>query len=315
MAATIADGFVSSALAKDERRLMLSDGSTGGYAFYGDPLGRPVLAIHGAPAARLMFEIADAPARRLGLAIHAPDRPGYGLTPLDERPTLASRAEHLVRVADALGLDRFAILGVSGGGPYVVALAARLGPRITSLALVSPVGPIADIRAGTVPARNAAGGWWHRFVFLHLPRFSWGFEFGARLAAFVFGLAPQTAAKVTSWTLGRADRRIVGRPEVRASLVRMTKEALRDGPGGGVADMRIYGAPWAVDYGRIVAPSVLWQGTADTIVPPSASFRLGALIPGCRIVSIAGAGHFWVYDHVEDVLTGVRATIDGKGGE
>lgn len=301
---------VDSASLGESRPLQLPGGHTVGYSLYGDPEGSPVLALHGAPSSRLMFEIADAPARRLGLAIHAPDRPGYGLTPMDERPALASRAEHLVQVADALGLDRFAVLGVSGGGPYAVALAARLGPRITTLALVSPVGPVADIRADTSMARNAAGGLWHRFVFLHLPRFSWGFDVGARLAALLFGMAPDTAAKMSSWTLGRADRRIVGRPEVRASLVRSTKEALRHGSDGSVADMKIYGAPWAVDYRRIVAPSVLWQGRSDTIVPPAASFRLGALIPGCRIVSVAGAGHFWVYDHVEDVLARVRAMID-----
>ena len=292
------------------RRLALPGGGAVGYALYGDPNGKPVLALHGAPASRLMFEIGDAPARRLGLAIHAPDRPGYGLTPMDENPTLESRAEHLVRVADALGLDRFAVLGVSGGTPYAVALAARLGSRVTALALVSPVGPIADIWAGHAATRHAAGDWRRRFIFLHMPRFWLGFTFGARLAALVFRMAPDAASKAMSWTLGRADRRIVRRPEVHKALVRMTQEAVRNGTDGGVADMKIYGSPWRVDLSRITAPAILWQGTVDTIVPPEASFLLGTLIPNCRMVRLDGAGHFWVFDHVEDVLREMRGMVD-----
>ncbi len=296
------------------QQLMLTGGGTAGYARYGDPQGKPVLALHGAPASRFMYDVADAPALRLGLVIHAPDRPGYGLTPMDERPALASRTEHLVRVADALGLDRFAVLGVSGGGPYAVALAARLGTRITALALVSPVGPIADIRVDRSGSRDSLISFWHRLIFLQLPRLPWALALGARTAALAFRMAPDKYVKITSRFIGGADRHILARPEVRASIVRMTEEGLRQGAGGGVADMKIYAAPWGVDYSRITAPSVLWQSTADNIVPPAASFRLGTLIPSCRVVPIAGAGHFWVYDHIEDVLTRVRAMIDKEGG-
>lgn len=122
-----------------------------GVATYGDPGGHPVLAFHGTPASRLMYRKGDAAARRLGFRLIAPDRPGYGLTPIDDGPTLASRTDMHVALADTLGLDRLSLLGVSGGAPYATALASRLKDRIATLALVSPMGPVADYVAAGQP--------------------------------------------------------------------------------------------------------------------------------------------------------------------
>ena len=143
----------------DALTLDLPSGQRLGFARYGFPGGTPLIAFHGAPACRLMFASADEPARRLGLEIIAPDRPGYGLSPLDADPTLESRTDQNVALVDALGLDRFAVIGVSGGAPYAVALAARLGSRVTNLALVSPMGPIAECLA-EVTAETAPGRLW-----------------------------------------------------------------------------------------------------------------------------------------------------------
>ena len=71
-----------------------------------------------------------------------PQRPG--LRPLDPQPgrTLLDFAADLDRLADALGLDRFAVLGVSAGGPYAVACAHRLPDRVTAAAAVSSLSPL-----------------------------------------------------------------------------------------------------------------------------------------------------------------------------
>lgn len=288
------------------RLVTLRSGKRLGIAEFGAPGGLPVLAFHGAPASRLMFDVADDAARQLGLRLIAFDRPGYGLSPLDYGATLASRTEIFAELPDALGLDRFAVIAVSGGGPYAVAMAARLGQRIQALGLVSPLGPVADVAARSVPDPVHLS-MAHRMFFLDLPRHTWMLRFNAEVAARSFRAAPRLVASTFLHLLPETDREILSRPEVSHSMIEMTLEATRHGIGGGIADLEIYGEPWYVDYRAISAPCVLWQGLADTIVPVAVSKRLGALVPGCKVERIARAGHFWIYEHIPDVLGHLRA--------
>jgi len=122
----------------------LASGRHVGYAEFGDPDGLPVIALHGTPGSRFMFALTDAGARARGLRLIAPERPGYGLSDAHHVDTLAETAGDVKAIADALGLERFALVGVSGGEPHAVAAAALLKDRVLQLALIGPVGPIAD---------------------------------------------------------------------------------------------------------------------------------------------------------------------------
>ncbi len=294
------------------RTLTLSDGRTVCYAQYGDPDGLPVLALHGAPACRLMYAWADDRARVHALRIIAPDRPGYGGTPADHGARLADRAAWFADIVDALGLDRFAILAISGGAPYAVALAALMQHRINALAIVSPMGPVADYAAAS-EARVRPVSFAHRQFFLRLARRERLLSGLCDPLAWAFRSAPDFAAGLLFRLAGRPDAATLNRPEVRRFLIAMTLEAFRHGGRGGASDLRIFSQPWQVDYGQIRAPTVLWQGNADRIVPPAVSHFLASQIPGCMFVPIEGAGHFWVLDHVDDVLGRLRGSIDRAG--
>jgi pimeloyl-ACP methyl ester carboxylesterase len=74
--------------------------------------------------------------------------------------------------------------------------------------------------------------------------------------------------------------------------------------------MKIFSKPWNIPFDAIRAPALLWQGTADRNVPVSASFRLGELVPGCRVFSLEGAGHYWIFDHIPEVLQAMRRVWD-----
>src|SRR5262245_27902343 len=137
------DTIVTNEESRSDRRsrmLRLADGRTVGYAEYGAPQGRPVIALHGPPGSRFMFALTDAAARDRNLRIVAPDRAGYGLSSYQHCCNLTQAAEDIRALADALRLDRFAVIGVSGGGPYAVAAASLLRDRAAFLALISPVG-------------------------------------------------------------------------------------------------------------------------------------------------------------------------------
>lgn len=289
-------------------------------AEFGDPAGIPVLAFHGAPACRLMFDVTDGAARSLGLRIVAFDRPGYGHSPLDYGASLASRTEAFVELVNELGLDRFAVLGVSGGGPYAVSMAARLPHRVMALALISPLGPLADIQhrgnghataaghdgAARPSARDVHLSFGHRAFFLDLPHHSWLLRVNAEIAMRSFRAAPRFFAHTFAHLLPESDRRIVALPDVERSIVDMTLEATRTGIGGGIADLEIYAAPWGVEFDAIAAPTQIWQGLDDLIVPVAGALELGNLIDGSRVHRIEKAGHFWVYSEVPSVLGALK---------
>ncbi len=281
-------------------RIVLPDGRLLGFAQYGAPEGLPVFAFHGTPGSRFMLRAGDATARRSGVRLIAPERPGYGLSSFQGQRTLSHWAADTTALADALGIPTFAVAGISGGGPYAAACAALLPDRVLATALVSPVGPMAG------PERPAKIGRGHYSTFQLLPRvphfYRGAFNFG-RLA---FLYAPLAIYAFLMSRAGPQDWRILSRREVRLSLLRGVAEGVRPGIRGAVEEMRIFSQPWNLPLGDIKSPCFLWQGTADRNVPPAAALRLGELIPGCRVQKLEGAGHYWIFDHLAEVLETLR---------
>ncbi|WP_317231349.1 alpha/beta hydrolase, partial [Clavibacter sp. MX14-G9D] len=70
--------------------------------------------------------LVDAPEGR-GIRWISYDRPGYGGSTRNPGRTVATTAADDLAVADALGIDRFAVLGHSSGGVLALAAAASLG--------------------------------------------------------------------------------------------------------------------------------------------------------------------------------------------
>lgn len=122
----------------------------------GDPDGVPLVYFHGTPSSRLQAVSAHAAAVRQGVRLIAANRPGYGATP-DGTTSLSSIAKDNLALADDLGLDRFAVLGVSGGGPYALACGALAPERVAAVGVAVGVGPWRLIDpAGTNPEDRAA---------------------------------------------------------------------------------------------------------------------------------------------------------------
>jgi pimeloyl-ACP methyl ester carboxylesterase len=112
----------------------LSDGRTLEYAELGTPSGHPVLFFHGTPATGGQAAVVADAARAQGLRLVAPTRAGYGDSTLSP-PGLAATAVDVLALADQLSLERFSVMGVSGGGPFALALAAVAPDRVTTVAV------------------------------------------------------------------------------------------------------------------------------------------------------------------------------------
>jgi pimeloyl-ACP methyl ester carboxylesterase len=126
--------------------IALPDGRSLAYAEFGDPDGRPVLFFHGTPGYRLNPWIEDAELRSLGVRLIALDRPGVGRSTPRPQRRLLDWPDDVQTLADVLGLERFAVVGFSNGGPHAAACAHKLGRRVSGTALVAPMPPLARRR-------------------------------------------------------------------------------------------------------------------------------------------------------------------------
>src|SRR5262245_27015104 len=107
----------------------------------GDPNGVPVLVLHGTPGSSALYEpnVNDAEEKRIRLVAY--DRPGYGGSSRHEGRNAADCAPDVEAICDALGIDRFCVWGISGGGPHALAVAALLPERVAAAAALAPCAP------------------------------------------------------------------------------------------------------------------------------------------------------------------------------
>lgn len=290
-------------MASADQVLRLADGRAVGYRVYGREAGTPILFLHGTPGSRLEFAIVHGVGQELGLTLVTPDRWGYGLSDVPRSPSLSAYAADMAALMDHLGHRRFAVGGISGGGPYAAAVAACLADRVAALALISPVGPIADSGcASELPG-------FHRFCFTVLPQLPTLIVTIFGVFRWSLGRAPYLAGQLATLRGGRPDRTLLFQPQICGPLMGSFREGLRPGMSGPVTDLALFSRPWGVDLAKITAPARLWIGTADRSVPLVAARALAARVNSCEREELEGEGHLWVAANYPYVLDWIRTAM------
>lgn len=285
--------------------IKLRDGRTLAFAEWGDPRGRPIVHHHGVPGCRLEHEASAEVYRAAGVRVITPDRPGYGLS--DPRPgrTLLDWPADVAQLADALGLERFGISSLSGGGVFALACALRMPERLTAVVLAGCPAPMDRPealrgmrflnRAGILLARRA-------------PAL---LAAGCRLAGGAVRRHPGFFYECSSRDKPAADRRWLSRPDVRGDELATLREALRQGVAGYVRDVVLLAQPWDFRPGDIAVPVQLWHGDADTVVPAHHARQLAASIPAARLVACPGEGHMVMWNHLAEILEAAAGPLGG----
>lgn len=264
--------------------LQLPHGGRAAVAMAGPPDGTPVLVCHGLAETGLCAHRLSAAAHAQGLRIIAPDRPGTGGSSPRRLERITDWVDEATRLLDVLDIPTAQVLGISGGGAYAAACAARRPDRFRRLLLVTPLGPPQWPTLGMAP-------WQRRSLWLgaHAPRF--GGWFLGRLAR-LGRVAPGLYFRIVTAELPEPDRRALARPDLREDFLAGYRDAFRQGTGGVAQDLRLLTRPWGFDLGEIDVPAVVHHGDADTTVPLHHAQRYAAAIPGARLQIHPGHGHF-----------------------
>ena len=287
------------ARAPREGSVRLGDGRTLAYAEWGDPDGRPVLGCHGSPSSRLERHVEDDGAyQRWGVRFIVPDRPGFGLSdPHPGRRVMDWPADVAV-LLDHLGIDRFAVLSLSGGAAYALACAHVFGDRVHAVGVLGGAPP-PDVPwpwPRWLPERVRAA--------VHRP------SRAAALLQPVFApiaVRPALIPRYLQVRLNPADRRVIGRPAVRKILSEMFAEGLRNGSGPLAEDRALLFRPWGFPLSAVRQRVHVWHGTQDWQVPVAFGQVLSAMLPDCSAHWLSGEGHFLVFDHAEEVYAALAA--------
>ncbi len=250
-------------------------GAAGGSGRTGGAADLTVVWHHGSPQTGALLEPLLAAAARRGIRLLSYGRPAYGGSTPSPGRDVASAAADVARLADAAGVERFAVMGASGGGPHALACAALLPGRVTGAVCLAGLAPLTqdiDWFGGMV----APGG---------LQAARAGREARARYAA--SDEFDERAFTPRDW---------VALSGTWASLGADAGLAGAAGPDGLIDDDVAFVSPWGFDVSRIEVPVLLVHGGQDRVVPPSHSDWLLRHCPQGELWSCPRDGHVSVLD-------------------
>lgn len=273
-------------------RTTLRDGRTIQWSEGGSPDGEPVLFFHGCPDTRRASWSGHAAARDLGVRLVAGNRPGYGAS------TAAPASYPLVvadtlELADALGLDRFAVVGMSVGGTFALACAALAPDRVVRAALVATPGesprmdppyPRDDVDDTAAELfRALASGTPEESRELMRPDFS---AWRSRIDPD----DPDDGALAQRWlgSLPPEDRPFADGPV--ADVAAAAREALGS-PDGYLSDAALVFARWPFRVEEVGCPVTLWYGGRDAQAPPRNGRWLADHLPDAALHVQPRLGH------------------------
>ncbi|GIF37979.1 alpha/beta fold hydrolase [Actinoplanes xinjiangensis] len=269
----------------------------------GAPDGTPVFLLHGTPGSCAGPKPRSSVLYRQGVRLICHDRPGYGGSTRMPGRRVADAAQDVRAVADQLGVDRFCVVGRSGGGPHALACAALLPDRVMRAAVL----------VGLAPA-DAVGLDWYAGMSADNARNHAKAEVGdAELMRDMIALAVRTAADPES--LLEELRTQAAEPDLlfmqsvmyRRLLTASYAEALRVGPYGWIDDILAFRGDWGFPVDQIVPPVRLWHGADDTFSPVSHSRWLADRIPRAEVHVQYGAAHFAAVEVLPKILTWLTA--------
>jgi pimeloyl-ACP methyl ester carboxylesterase len=284
-------------MSNEDKTIRLKDGRILAYTEHGDLSGKPILFIHGNPGSRYVRHPDETIATSLGARLMTPDRPGYGRSDFQPGRTLLDYPDDIAQLMDSLRVGKFAVLGVSAGGPYAAACAYKLAERITRTAIVSGAAPLdregafeglhSSVRTGFQLVKSLPG-WLSRLILWMQMRAQQS--------------DPEKSLAQRAAILSQADQEMLSRPAIKEQVLGYRAEALRQGVRGTARELEILVSPWGFRLEDTAAEVHVWHWEDDPLVPPSMGRYLADHIPNAQPHFLPGGGHYSIFEHWREIL-------------
>jgi pimeloyl-ACP methyl ester carboxylesterase len=289
---------VAIARPKLEGNIAVGDDRQIGFAEFGDPQGRAIFWLHGTPGARRQIPMeARVYAEQRQIRLIGVDRPGIGSSTPYQYDTVFAFAEDLRTIADTLGIDKFEVIGLSGGGPYTLACAAALPDRVVAAGVLGGVAPVrgADGIAGGVSTLISAAAPVVEIAGAPL-----------RLAASTLIRLIRPVAEPALYAYARispeADRQLLVRPEFKAMFLDDLLNGSRKQLAAPFADVVVFARDWGFRLDEVKVPVRWWHGDRDHIVPFEHGQHVVSRLPDAQLTHLPGESHLAGLGRAEEIL-------------
>lgn len=280
-----------------------------GFAEFGDPQGRAIFWLHGTPGARRQIPAeARAYAELEKIRLIGVDRPGIGSSTAHQYPNVLAFAEDLRTIADTLGIGNFAVIGLSGGGPYTLAAAAAMPERVVAAGVLGGVAPyvgpdgiasgLMNLGSKVAPVLELAGA-------------------PIRLAAatLIKVVAPvgSPALEIYARISPEGDRRLLARPEFKAMFLDDLLNGGRKQLAAPFYDIVDFVRDWGFRLDEVKVPVHWWHGDKDHIVPFAHGAHVVSRLPEAEMTVLPGESHLGGLGCAEEILRTMLDIWDRDG--
>jgi pimeloyl-ACP methyl ester carboxylesterase len=284
--------------------ITLKDGRKLGYAEYGSVNGKPVFYFHGHRSSRLEPKIYNIENIKDKIRLIAVDRPGFGLSDFTSNHSFLNWTEDLTELAKSLNINKFSILGGSGGAPFALACAYKIPELISSCGIVAGLGPIKYGIEGMVKNNRMELKYAQKRPKLLKVVFNKFLKYSQKLKE-------KTIEEVLikfqkkSKKLPEPDRKIMEDKEKLGIYVNLMTEPFRQGIDGPYHESILFVKPWGFNL-EDISPEVKvfsWHGELDTSVPKHMAISVSEAIPNCELKIYLEDAHIsTAVNHIEEIL-------------
>jgi len=270
----------------DADHVQLPDGRFLDVRVSGPAGGTPLVFHHGTPGASIPSRAVERAVHAHGLRLVTTSRPGYGASTAQPGRRVVDVAADIAAVLDTIGASRCLVAGWSGGGPHALACAARL-----------PAAAAALVIAGVAPYQADGLDWLGGMGEENVTEFSAALRGEDDLRSYLLGVREHLKEVTASSVVAALDTllpdvdRTVLTGEFAEDMVISFNEALGPGVEGWLEDDLAFTQPWGFDLAEISVPTMIWQGSADLMVPFGHGQWLASRVPGAATHLEADEGH------------------------